>query len=122
VLELGKRLKEIRKSKNLNAAELSQQSGVARSLISQLESGKRQSTSIDTVYRLAKALDVPVASLLAETPVTTSYAAKHGHQESSLYFKEGDLAYLQTLRKAKEAGLTPELLNELIDVILRIRK
>lgn len=121
MLELGRRLKEIRKDKNLSAAELSKQSGVARSLISQIESGKRQSTSIDTVYRLAKALDVPVASLLSEVPSSQLITYKSNDKQFPHYFKEQDLAYLPTLQKAKEAGLTPELLDELIDIILRMQ-
>lgn len=123
MLELGKQLRKIRKDKKLSAAELSQISGVARSLISQLESGKRQSTSIDTVYRLAKALNVSVASLLIEEPsIPPAIAYKQNDKKSPLYLKEHYSAYLPTLQKAEEAGLTPELLGSLIDVIARIKK
>ena len=72
MLELGKKIKELRINKDFSARELSERSGVARSLISQLETGKRQSTGIDTVYRLAKALDVPLSRFLLMNPTQFS--------------------------------------------------
>jgi len=122
VLELGKKIKELRKKRNYSARELSERSGVARSLISQLETGKRQSTSMDTVYRLAKALDVPISSIFTEESsagLPTSY--KQANDFSHLVINEESLPYLPTLQKAQKAGLTPDLLNELIDLILRMR-
>lgn len=125
MLELGKNLREIRKNKALSAAELSQKSGVARSLISQLESGKRQSTSVDTLYRLAQALEVPIASLLTEEPLKPPRSGSSIKYKQSdkppFFFKEQDLAYLSAIQKAKDAGVSPELLDELIDVVIRIK-
>lgn len=123
MLDLGKRLKELRKRKKYSARELSERSGVARSLISQIETGKRQSTSMDTVYRLAKALDTPIASLLSEEHRAVSAVSyKQGNEASRLVINEADLPYLPSLQKAQDAGLTPELLDEFIDLIVRIRK
>lgn len=120
--ELGKKIRELRRSKNYSARELSERSGVARSLISQLETGKRQSTSMDTVYRLAKALNVPVTSILTEESSTTLPKSYNQTNEfSGLIINEENLPYLHTLQKAQMAGLTPDLLNELIDLLLRIR-
>lgn len=122
MFELGKTIKELRKKRNYSARELAERSGVARSLISQLETGKRQSTSTDTVYRLAKALDVPLSYIFTEvssTGLPTSY--KQANDFSQLTINEESLPYLHTLQKAQKAGLTPDLLDELIDLILRIR-
>ncbi|WP_425806455.1 helix-turn-helix domain-containing protein [Desulfitobacterium sp. Sab5] len=121
MLDLGKTIKELRKKRNYSARELSERSGVARSLISQLETGKRASTSMDTVYRLAKALDVPVASLFADKSVFGSPAAYKLNRSSPSEINEESLPYLDTLQKAQKAGIPPELLNELIDLIVRIQ-
>ncbi|HVJ50328.1 helix-turn-helix transcriptional regulator [Desulfitobacterium sp.] len=122
MLELGKKIKELRKNKNYSARELSERSGVARSLISQLETGKRQSTSMDTVYRLAKALDVTLSYLFTEEPSADFPSAYRQANDSSHFsLNEKSLPYLDTLQRAQKAGLSPELLNELIDLILRIR-
>lgn len=121
VFELGKKIKELRKSKNYSARELSERSGVARSLISQLETGKRQSTSMDTVFRLAKALDVPISSIFTEESAKALSSYKQTSDSSRITINEESLPYLHTLQKAQLAGLTPDFLDELIDLILRIR-
>lgn len=121
MLDLGKTIKELRKKRNYSARELSERSGVARSLISQLETGKRASTSMDTVYRLAKALDVPVASLFADKSAADSSIAYKAKQSTPSEINEENQPYLNTLRKAQKAGIPPELLNELIDLVVRIR-
>lgn len=124
MLELGKKIKELRNKKDFSARELSERSGVARSLISQLETGKRQSTGMDTVYRLAKALDVPLSCFFTDESDSVSQAPYKSVNDSHQFFikEEENLSYLHTLQKAQMAGLTPDLLDELIDLIIRIRR
>ncbi|TGE37192.1 XRE family transcriptional regulator [Desulfosporosinus fructosivorans] len=118
MLELGKRLKEIRLTKGLSAVELSQRSGVARSLISQLETGKRQSTGIDTIYRLAQALEVSPTLFLNDEPPSNVH---YNEDLSPFVLNEGSQPYLRLAQKAEKSGLSPDLLGELIDIIVRLR-
>lgn len=121
MLNLGKTIRELRKKKNYSARELSERSGVARSLISQLETGKRESTSMDTVYRLAKALDVPVSTLFADKSAIDLPTAYKANNSIPSEINEENKPYLDSLLKAQKAGIPPELLNELIDLVIRIR-
>lgn len=121
MLDLGKTIKELRKKRKFSARELSERSGVARSLISQLETGKRESTSMDTVYRLAKALDVPISYLFADKSIINPLVAYKENHSSPSEINEETQPYMDTLLKAQKAGIPPELLNELIDLIVRIR-
>ena len=126
--ELGKRLKEIRLIKGLSAKELSHRSGVARSLISQLETGKRQSTSIDTMCRLALALEVS-PSVFLNSESTQASTANYGRSKDSGYkddlfpltVKEESQPFLRLALKAEKAGLSPDILEELLDIIVRLR-
>lgn len=122
MIEIGKRLKNLRKERNFSASELSDRSGVARSLISQLETGKRQSANVDTLYRLAKALNVPLSYFVSEEPITNRSVPYKKAQHSELVINEASLPYLDTIEKAQKAGLTPELFDEFIDLIIRIRE
>ncbi|MEA5512096.1 helix-turn-helix transcriptional regulator [Crocosphaera sp. UHCC 0190] len=61
----GKVLQRLRKSKGLSQEELSLLSGLDRTFISRLEGGQRQPT-ISTVIKLAEALNVSAASIVAE--------------------------------------------------------
>lgn len=61
----GKVLQRFRKAKGLSQEELSFRSQLDRTFISRLESGLRQPT-IATIIKLAKALGVSAASIVAE--------------------------------------------------------
>lgn len=68
--ELGKTIQRLRKAYNMSLGELSEQSGVAKSIISQIERGETNPT-ISTVFRLSKALDTSMEEVLkadAEQP------------------------------------------------------
>ena len=126
--ELGKRLKEIRLTKGLSAKELSHRSGIARSLISKLETGKRQSTGIDTICRLALALEVsPTVFLGSESiqaPTSNYGCSKNSHYNEDLFpfmVKEENQPFLRLAQKAEKAGLSPDLLEELLDIIVKLR-
>ncbi|WP_088228873.1 helix-turn-helix transcriptional regulator [Desulfosporosinus sp. FKB] len=126
--ELGKKLKEIRLTKGLSAKELSIRSGVARSLISQLETGKRQSTGIDTISRLALALEVSPTVFLSSDSLPTSLAnlgtsedSQNNQEPTQFTLKEESRPYLRVVQKAEEAGLSPDLLEDLLDIIVKLR-
>ena len=62
LLAFGKRLAEIRKSKNVTQEELSFKSGLSLSQIARIETGKIN-TSICTVYEISKALEIEPGEL-----------------------------------------------------------
>ena len=51
------RIKELRDKKKMTQQELAEKSGVSRSIISELETGKRTKTTTETLLKIAKALD-----------------------------------------------------------------
>lgn len=63
LVELGKRIRKVRKSKGLTIETLSYMSGVNRNYISDLERGTRNPT-ITILYKLAEALETDIKNLL----------------------------------------------------------
>ena len=61
---LGKTIQRLRKAYNLSLSELSEQSGVAKSIISQIERNETNPT-LATIWRLSQALDVSIDRVLA---------------------------------------------------------
>ena len=61
--QLGKTVQRLRKAYNLSLSELSEQSGVAKSIISQIERNETNPT-LATIWRLAQALDVSIDKVL----------------------------------------------------------
>ena len=60
---VGKKIREIRLRRNLSQFTLSVKSGLAASYISELEQGGRD-VRVSTLYRIARALDVDICSLI----------------------------------------------------------
>ena len=83
--QLGRSVQRLRKASSLSLSDLSEQSGVAKSIISQIERNETNPT-LSTIWRLAQALDVSVDRVLqaaedepfveksgrGDTPVLTS--------------------------------------------------
>lgn len=63
-VRIALRLRELRKEKGLTANEVARRSGIQRPNISRMESGKHVPT-VDTLDRLARALEVPLALLVS---------------------------------------------------------
>src|SRR5580704_19796819 len=64
--QLGKTVQRLRKAYNLSLSELSGQSGVAKSIISQIERNETNPT-LATIWRLSQALDVSIERFLASS-------------------------------------------------------
>ena len=64
---LGANIRALRAQQGLSLSELARRSAIAKGTLSQLENGQGNPT-IETVFSLSNALNVPVSSLLAETP------------------------------------------------------
>ena len=74
--ELGKTIQRLRKAYNLSLGELSEQSGVAKSIISQIERNETNPT-LATVGRLSEALDTTIDQILV-TEQRTNIIEKSG--------------------------------------------
>ncbi len=64
--QLGQTIQRLRKAYDLSLGELSEQSGVAKSIISSIERNETNPT-LSTIWRLSQALDTTIDKLLAET-------------------------------------------------------
>jgi transcriptional regulator with XRE-family HTH domain len=58
-------LKRFRENQRLSQAALARESGVAQGYISAIEAGRKTNVGIETLKKLAKALDVPLTDLLS---------------------------------------------------------
>ncbi|KAA5602362.1 helix-turn-helix domain-containing protein [Blastochloris sulfoviridis] len=64
--QLGKTVQRLRKAYNLSLSDLAEQSGVAKSIISQIERNETNPT-LATIWRLSQALDVSIERFLASS-------------------------------------------------------
>jgi transcriptional regulator with XRE-family HTH domain len=61
--KLGKTIRRLRRAYNYSLGDLSEQSGVAKSIISQIEKNETNPT-LGTLYKLARALNSPIEDIL----------------------------------------------------------
>ena len=57
------RIREYREKLNMTQEELSRKANVSRSIISELETGRRFSTNTETLVKIAKALNVSLSQI-----------------------------------------------------------
>jgi XRE family transcriptional regulator, regulator of sulfur utilization len=76
---LGKTIQRLRKAYNMSLGDLSEQSGVAKSIISQIERNETNPT-LSTVYRLSRALDTTIDEVLRndEPQIFLEHQSKSG--------------------------------------------
>ena len=70
---IGRTVRELRTARGLNVSQLAESAGMKRPNVSRLEHG-RHLPSLETLERLADALDMPVARLLARPGFTAEHA------------------------------------------------
>lgn len=62
---IGKRVKEIRKTRNINQVDLANSAGVDRAYVSLVENGK-QNLTMAVLFKLSEALGVPISALISK--------------------------------------------------------
>ena len=60
---MNNKIKELRKEQGLTQKELAEKSGVARTIINQLETGKKELITVNTMIKLSDALDKSVSEI-----------------------------------------------------------
>ncbi|MEG2304834.1 MAG: helix-turn-helix transcriptional regulator [Lachnospiraceae bacterium] len=60
---MGYKIKDIREKKGMTQDELSKKSGVSRSLINGLETGRTKTTTTNTLKKIASALEKNVSEI-----------------------------------------------------------
>lgn len=76
-LRIGRRVREFREGKDLTTYEVARRSGIHRPNISRIENGKHVPT-LDTLMRLAQALGISVAGVVADASPVQAYVRERG--------------------------------------------
>lgn len=105
-MDFGSRLKELREEKHFGVNQLALKSGVSAAQISRFENGKRKDPQIETVKKLAKALDVSITELIGSDSdpnkhlgAKGSLVATHIDDDASDEDIEDILNYIEMRRK-----------------------
>ncbi|MDB2087661.1 helix-turn-helix domain-containing protein [Clostridium paraputrificum] len=111
---IGNILSNNRKSKKMTLKELASLSGVGPSTISDIETGKAKHPRMDTLEKLAKALDISVG-VFFDCDVSSNYSEINAPKEYTDKFKvtsRDKKQYLEAMKKANEAFFMDDEFNE----------
>ncbi len=119
VESFGSKLHYLRKLRGLTADELSKLSGVSRSYILLIESGKRREVSSKITAQLAKSLRVNPDYFKIENASLPMEVLPDLPQEIiELILSADSIPYLKLTEKAKKKGLSPVALEKIIDILI----
>jgi len=117
--KLGEKLRNMRKIRDLTAEELSKLSGVSRSYILLIETGKRKEVSNKVLNKLAKALRVDVNYFkIDDASLPTEVLPDMPPEIMEMILSADSMPYLKLTQKAKENGISPETLNKVLDILI----
>lgn len=117
--KLGTKLRNMRKIRDLTAEELSKLSGVSRSYILLIETGKRKEVSNKVLDKLAKALRVDANYFkIDDASLPTEVLPDMSPEIMDMIISADSMPYLKLTQKAKESGISPETLNKVIDILI----
>ena len=115
----GSKLHSLRKLRNLTADELSKMSGVSRSYILLIESGKRREVSSKITAKLAKSLRVnPDYFRIENASLPMDILPDLPQEIIGLILSADSMPYLKLTEKAKKNGLSPAALEKIIDILI----
>ncbi|WP_200415985.1 helix-turn-helix domain-containing protein [Virgibacillus salexigens] len=105
--QIGKKLREIRKEKNLTMREAGEKSGVSYSQISRIENG--HPASLQALKKLSDAYDVTLQSLFGE------------EVELPQKLKDEGVKWMAFGKKMEGKELTPEKVEEYVEAVRKLR-
>ncbi len=94
--QFGKTINRLRQAGKLSLGDLSEQSGVAKSMISQIEKNESNPT-LATITRLSRALGTSVEEILADQPQGSALVQKSTRQDIPLIQSEDGLCTLRII-------------------------
>lgn len=98
---LSENLKTIRKKQKISQKSLAQSSGVSYSMVSKLESGEQKNPSLDTLDKIATALNVTVSQLMDGTSIFDQFDIVMGDtlkeiKKESEEYKNSPITYIDS--------------------------
>jgi len=116
---LGEKINDMLIIRDKKAVELANESGVSKSIISELISGKRSGASTETLKKLSKVLGVNVAYFIEDDVIGPAEILQHlSDEEKAFVIDENNVPFIKLSREAAKNGVTPKQLEYLIKAIL----
>jgi transcriptional regulator with XRE-family HTH domain len=124
---LARNIKALREGKGMSLGDLERTSGVSKGYLSQMEAGKASNPSLESLRKIAAALEVQISDLLGETKEIATDRLPRGLREfieqaaaGGLRLTAPDIAVLQAMQYRQKRPRTAEDYAYLYSTLRRV--
>ncbi|MCX7781922.1 MAG: helix-turn-helix domain-containing protein [Negativicutes bacterium] len=122
-MDIGAKLRSLRKLREMTVEELSRLSGVSRSYITNIENGRKTQVSGKIITSLASALGInPDYFFIREAQLPTDCLPNLGPEFIALLSHSDSMPFLKLTKKAIENGVSAETVEAVVDVIIKAQQ
>lgn len=116
-MTIGDKIRLLRKENKVSIRKLSEMTGLSKSTLSDLENNKSKKPTVDTIDRIAKALQIPICKIFEE--IQNENKQSKSTQEKDTDNKNLSQAFLSSIDRAKESPKeVQDKIASFIDLIL----
>lgn len=122
-MEIGAKLRSLRKLREMTVEELSQRSGVSRSYITNIENGRKTEVSSRVIANLAGALGINADYFrISDAQLPTDCLPNLDPEFIALLAKSESMPFLQLTKKALTHGVSAETVEAVVDAIIKTQR
>lgn len=122
-MDIGSKLRSLRKIREMTVDELSRQSGVSRSYITNIEQGRKTEVSTRILEKLSTALGIHADYFrIREAQLPTDCLPDLDPEFIALLARAESMPFLQLTKKAIEHGVSADTVNAIVDAIIQAQK
>lgn len=119
-MDIGTKLRSLRKLREMTVEELSRRSGVSRSYITNIENGRKTEISTRVIGCLAAALGInPDYFRIQGAQLPTDCLPDLDPEFIALLAKAESMPFLQLTKKALDHGISAETVDSIVDAIIK---
>lgn len=122
-MDLGAKLRSLRKLRDMTVEDLSRLSGVSRSYITNIENGRKTEVSNKVIGGLSLALGInPDYFRIRDAQLPTDCLPNLSADDIQILAKAESMPFLQLTKKAIENGVSAETVEAVIDAIIKAQQ
>lgn len=118
-MTIGDKIRLFRTEKKISIRKMAEITGLSKSTLSDIENNKSKKPTVDTVGKIANALEVPISELFEDTNLQGEESVKQNTTKEELNEKDLSDVFLRSVARAKNRPKeVQERIAGFIDLIL----
>jgi len=122
-MTLKDKLQELMRIRSLKQNVLAKKAGISQSLVSEILNGKRTNVSLETLQKIANALNIHVMYFIEQDTIGPGEILNHLTEEEKKFVMDRHSApWIKMSSEAAKEGITAEQLSNIVKTIVEIKR